>query len=156
MYTMKTFSARKNQVARKWYLIDAQDKILGRIAARAALILRGKHKPTFTPHVDMGDGVIIINVATVRVTGAKRAQKIYRRFSGYPGGLREVTLENMLKKRPTTVMKLAVRRMLPQGPLGRDILKRLRVYADDKHAHSSQKPISLDIQAIAGPRHVPL
>ena len=100
-------------------------------------MLRGKHKTIFTPHLDTGDGVIIINAAAVKVTGRKPTQKIYRRYSGYPGGLREVTLETMLKNKPTTVIKLAVRRMLPQGPLGRDIIKRLKIYASDKHPHNN-------------------
>ena len=140
----KTYVTKKQDIKRAWYLLDAKDKILGRLASKAAVILRGKHKAIYTPHLDTGDGVIVINAAKIRVTGRKLKQKVYRRFSGYPGGLREVTLETMLKKNPTTVIKLAVGRMLPQGPLGRDILKKLKVYADDKHPHKAQNPIVLE------------
>ena len=141
----RTYVAKKEDIKRQWYLVDAKDKILGRLAVKVAVLLRGKHKPIFTPHLDTGDGVIVINAAKIRVTGRKLKQKVYRRYSGYPGGLREVTLENMLKKRPTTVVKLAVQRMLPQGPLGRDIIKKLKVYADDKHQHQAQNPTNLEV-----------
>jgi len=139
----KTYVAKKEDIKRQWYIIDAKDKILGRIAAKAAVILRGKHKPIFTPHLDTGDGVIIINAAKIKVTGRKMQQKLYRRYSGYPGGLREVNLETMLNKKPTTVMQLAVRRMLPGGPLGVKLLKKLKVYADDKHKQIAQNPVVL-------------
>jgi large subunit ribosomal protein L13 len=141
----KTYIAKKEDIKRQWYLVDAKDKILGRLATKVAVILRGKHKVIFTPHLDTGDGVIVINASRIKVTGRKLKQKVYRRYSGYPGGLREVTLEMMLKKRPTTVVKLAIRRMLPQGPLGRDTIKKLKVYADDKHPHKGQNPIPLEI-----------
>ncbi len=141
----KTYVAKNSDIKRKWYLIDAKNKILGRIAAKAATILRGKHKAIFTPSIDTGDGVIIINASQVKVTGRKLKQKVYRRYSGYPGGLKEVTLEKMLANRPTTVLKLAVRRMLPGGPLGRDVIKKLKVYADDKHPHIAQNPVLLEI-----------
>ena len=141
----KTYVAKKEDIKRQWFLVDAKDKILGRMATKIAVVLRGKHKVIFTPHVDTGDGVIVINAAKVKVTGRKLKQKVYRRYSGYPGGLREVTLETMLKNRPATVVKLAVIRMLPQGPLGRDIIKKLRVYVDDKHSHKGQNPIPLEI-----------
>ena len=141
----KTYVAKKADIKRNWYLIDAKNRILGRIAAKAAAILRGKHKAIFTPFIDTGDGVIIINASGVKVTGRKLKQKLYRRYSGYPGGLREVTLETMLAKKPVTVLKLAVRRMLPGGPLGRDLIKKLKVYADDKHPHKAQNPITLEI-----------
>ena len=141
----KTYVAKKEDVKRQWFLVDAKDKILGRMATKIAVVLRGKHKVMFTPHVDTGDGVIVINAAKIKVTGRKLKQKVYRRYSGYPGGLREVTLETMLKNRPTTVVRLAVIRMLPQGPLGRDIIKKLKVYADDKHKHKGQNPIPLEI-----------
>lgn len=140
----KTYVAKKEDIKRVWFLIDAKGKILGRLASKVAVILRGKHKPIFTPHLDTGDGVIVINAAKIKVTGRKLKQKVYRRFSGYPGGLREVSLERMLKKNPTTVIKLAVQRMLPQGPLGRDLLKKLKIYADDKHPHTSQRPSVLE------------
>jgi large subunit ribosomal protein L13 len=136
----KTYLAKKEEIKRQWYLVDAKDKVLGRVATKVAALLRGKHKPIFTPSMDTGDAVIVINAAKVRVTGRKLKQKVYRRFSGYPGGLREVSLATMLKKKPETVMKLAVTRMLPGGPLGRVIIKKLKVYADDKHPHQAQKP----------------
>ena len=142
----KTYVAKKEDIKRSWYLVDAADKVLGRLAVKIAVILRGKKKVIYTPHLDTGDGVIVINAAKVKVTGRKMKQKVYRRFSGYPGGLREVTLETMLKKNPATVMTLAVRRMLPQGPLGRDIMKRLKVYAGEKHPHSAQGPIILEVK----------
>ena len=125
--------------------MDAQDKILGRLASRVAIILRGKHKAIFTPNLDTGDGVIIINAAKIKVTGRKADQKVYRRYSGYPGGLREVPFKTMLANKPTTVLKLAVQRMLPGGPLGRDIIKKLKIYADDKHPHKAQNPVVLEV-----------
>ena len=136
--------AKKEDIKRNWYLVDAKDKILGRLASKVAVILRGKHKPIFTPYLDTGDGVIIINASKIKVTGRKLKQKLYRFYSGYPGGLKEIPLETMLDKKPVTVVRLAVKRMLPGGPLGRDILKKLKVYADDKHPHKGQKPISLE------------
>ncbi|MCX5701954.1 MAG: 50S ribosomal protein L13 [Candidatus Omnitrophica bacterium] len=141
----KTFVPKKDQIKRNWYLVDAKDKILGRLASKVAVLLRGKHKAIFTPHMDTGDGVIVINASRVRVTGRKPKQKVYRRFSGYPGGLREVPLEVMLKKKPQKVVALAVTRMLPSGPQGRDIIKRLKVYADDKHPHKAQNPVVLEV-----------
>lgn len=141
----KTFVPKKDQIKRKWYLVDAKNKILGRLATKIAVLLRGKHKAIFSPHLDTGDGVIVINAAKIKVTGRKLKQKVYRRFSGYPGGLKEVPLEAMLNKRPETVIKLAVQRMLPGGPLGRDILKKLKVYADDRHPHSAQNPVILEV-----------
>jgi large subunit ribosomal protein L13 len=141
----KTYVTKKEDVKRQWYLVDAKDKILGRLAVKIAVILRGKHKAIFSPSLDTGDGVIVINASKIRVTGRKLKQKVYRRYSGYPGGLREVTLETLLKKKPSTVIQLAVRRMLPSGPLGRDMLKKLKVYPDDKHAHQAQNPIVLEV-----------
>jgi len=141
----KTYVARKDDIKRKWYLVDAKGKILGRLATRVASILRGKHKVIYTPHLDTGDGVIVINAAKIKVTGRKLKQKVYRRYSGYIGGLREVSLENMLKNKPATVIKLAVKRMLPQGHLGETMFKKLKVYADDKHQHQSQAPVPLEV-----------
>ncbi len=141
----RTYVVKKEDIKRQWHIVDAKDKVLGRLAAKVATILRGKHKPIFTPSLDTGDGVIVINAAQVRVTGRKLKQKVYRRYSGYPGGLKEVPLEAMLSKRPTTVIHLAVQRMLPQGPLGRDMIKKLKVYADDKHPHKGQLPVSLEV-----------
>jgi len=141
----RTYIPKKEDIQRNWYIIDASDKILGRLASRVAIILRGKHKAIYTPHLDTGDGVIVINASRIKVTGKKMKDKLYRRHSGYPGGFREIPLETMLKTRPTTVIKLAVKRMLPSGPLGRDMFKKLKVYADDKHTHKSQNPIPLEV-----------
>jgi len=142
----KTYVAKKGDIKREWFIIDAKDKILGRVAAKVAVILRGKHKPIFSPHLDTGDGVVIINAAKIKVTGRKMSQKVYRRYSGYPGGLREVTLETLLAKKPATVMRLAIRRMLPGGSLGRQLLKKLKIYADDKHQQKAQNPVALEIK----------
>lgn len=141
----KTYMAQKSNVKHAWYLIDAKGKILGRLASQVASILRGKHKASYTPHVDTGDNVIVINAKDIAVTGRKLKDKIYPRYSGYPGGLREVPLEVMLRKNPTQVIRLAVKRMLPSSPLGRKMLKKLRVYADDKSIHQAQKPVKLAI-----------
>ena len=141
----KTYVTKKEDIHKIWYLVDATDKILGRLAAKIAVVLRGKHKAIFSPYLDTGDGVIVINAAKIKVTGRKLKQKVYRRFSGYPGGLKEVPLGQMLKKKPETVIMLAVKRMLPGGPLGRDILQKLKVYADDKHPHKPQKPTLLEV-----------
>jgi len=141
----KTYVAKKEDIKRDWYLVDAKDKILGRLASKVAVILRGKHKPIFTPHIDTGDGVIVINAAKIRVTGRKLKEKVYRFYSGYPGGLREVPLEIILKKNPKLVIMLAVKRMLPSGPLGRDIIKKLKVYVDEKHPHKGQNLITLEV-----------
>jgi large subunit ribosomal protein L13 len=140
----KTYLAKKTDVKRAWYLLDADNKVLGRLAEQAARILRGKHKPQYTPHIDCGDNVLIINAAKVRVTGRKLTQKVYRRFSGYPGGYREISFGQMLKAKPVKVIQLAVRRMLPGGPLGRDMLKKLRIYPQDKHPHIQVRPIVLE------------
>ncbi len=141
----KTYMAKANEVERKCYLIDANNKILGKIATKAATILRGKHKPTYTPHVDTGDAVIIINAEKVAVTGNKLKQKEYQRYSGYHGGQKIVKLEEMLKRAPTKVLELAICRMIPSGPLGNKIKTKLKIYAGDKHPHASQKPIPLEI-----------
>ena len=142
----KTYLAKKGDLRRAWYIIDAQNKILGKLAVQAASILRGKHKVQYTPNIDCGDHVIVINAAKVKVTGKKLSQKVYRRYSGYPGGLREVYLDEMLKKKPTEVIMLAVRRMLPGGPLGRDMIKKLKVYGQDSHPHASAKPVVLEVK----------
>ncbi|PIQ86377.1 MAG: 50S ribosomal protein L13 [Candidatus Omnitrophica bacterium CG11_big_fil_rev_8_21_14_0_20_43_6] len=143
----RTYTAKTEEIKRKWYIVDAKGQILGRLAAQVATILRGKHKPIFTPHLDTGDGVIVINASQIKVTGRKLKQKVYRRYSGYPGGLREVKLEVLLAKKPATVIHLAVERMLPIGPLGRDLIKKLRVYADDKHGLTGLKPQVLEVKS---------
>lgn len=141
----KTYIAKKEDIKKQWYIVDAKDKVLGRLAVKVAVILRGKHKPIFTPHIDTGDSVIVINASKIKVTGRKLKQNLYRRYSGYPDGLHEVTLETMLAKKPATVVRLAVERMLPGGPLGSKIKKKLKVYADEKHSHQAQNPIVLEV-----------
>ena len=141
----KTYVTKKTDITRSWYIVDASDKILGRLAARVASILRGKHKAIFSPDIDTGDCVIVINASKVKVTGRKPDQKIYHRHSGYPGGEREVTYRTMSANRPVTVIRLAVKRMLPSGPLANKVLRKLRVYADDKYPLKGQKPITLEI-----------
>jgi len=141
---MKTYLPNPQKLERKCYLMDAQDRILGRVATKAASILRGKHKPTFTPHLDTGDSIVIINADKIRVTGKKMSQKIYQRYSGYPSGQKRLTLEQLLKKSPSQVVRLAVNRMIPKGKLGNQLRKRLRVYAGNKHPHMAQKPVPLD------------
>ncbi len=145
MKTQKTYIPKEGEIDRKFYVVDASDKILGRVAARVAAVLRGKDKPIFTPHMDTGDRVIIINAAKVRVTGAKLQQKVYQRYSGYQSGQKSVVLQDMMKIAPTKAMELAVNRMLPKGRLGNSLRSRLRVYAGDRHPHVAQKPISLDV-----------
>ena len=137
--------AKEKDIKRKWYIVDAQGKILGRLATRIAIILRGKHKPEFTPHVDCGDEVIVINAEKIRTTGKKLKQKEYKTYSGYPSGLKTKTLETMLKLKPADVLRLAVKRMLPQSPLGRKTFKKLRVYAGEKHPHTAQTPEELKL-----------
>ena len=137
--------AKAEEVKHACYLIDATGKVLGRVATKAATILRGKHKPTFTPHVYSGDTVVIINAEKIRVTGRKLTDKIYQRFTGYPAGQKYTKLEDMLKKRPEEVLKLAINRMLPSGPLGYKTRTKLRVYAGEKHPHEAQTPIILEV-----------
>jgi large subunit ribosomal protein L13 len=141
----KTYTAKPEDIKRKWYIVDAKGKILGRLAVKVATILRGKHKPIFTPHIDTGDCVIVINAAGIKVTGRKLKQKTYSRYSGYPGGQKEIVLETLLAKNPATVIRLAVERMLPISPLGRDLIKKLKIYADDKHKLTGVKPIVLEV-----------
>lgn len=143
---MKSFMASPATIERKWYVIDAQGQTLGRLSSEIAKILRGKNKPTFTPHVDTGDNVIVINAEKIKVTGKKMDQKIYYKHSDYPGGMRETTLKEMLDKKPTDVITLAVKGMLPKGPLGRTMIEKLHVYAGAEHPHAAQKPEALEIK----------
>lgn len=143
---MKTFSAKPHEVQRDWYLIDADDKVLGRLAAEIALRLRGKHKPEYTPHVDTGDYIVVVNAAKVRVTGSKPTQKVYFRHSGYPGGITETTFEQMQQRFPGRALEKAVKGMLPKGPLGYAMFKKLKVYADGAHPHAAQQPKALEIR----------
>lgn len=145
MQIPKTYMAKPEDVKRACIVIDAKDKVLGRVAAKAASILRGKHKTMYTPNIDTGDLVVIINADKFRVTGKKMTDKLYVRHTGYQSGKREVPLQDMLRKRPTEAMKLAVTRMIPSGPLGYQIRKRLKVYAGDKHPHEAQKPSILEV-----------
>ena len=137
---MKSFIAKPHEVERKWYVIDAENKTLGRLASEVAAILRGKKKPTYTPHLDCGDSVIVINAEKVAVTGKKRKEKIYKRHTGYPGGLREMTFEQLMEKHPTEIVRHAVKGMMPNGKLGRQMYKKLKVYAGPEHGHDAQKP----------------
>lgn len=141
----KTYLAKESDIKRSWYIVDAKDKILGRLATRVARILLGKHKAIYTPNIDCGDHVIVINASAIRVTGKKLKDKVYLRYSGYPSGQKSVTLEAMLKKRPTKVVDLAVERMLPSSPLGRKMFRKLKVYAEEQHPHKPQNPISLEV-----------
>ncbi|MBI4342614.1 MAG: 50S ribosomal protein L13 [Candidatus Omnitrophica bacterium] len=139
---------------RQWLLIDAKDKVLGRLATRIALILRGKHKPTYTPFLDTGDFVVVINAAKVAVTGQKRSQKLYRRYTGYPGGLRTRTMEQVMQAHPDRVIQQAVKGMMPDGPLGRHLLGKLKVYPGPAHPHAAQQPQPVSPAILGAPaRH---
>jgi large subunit ribosomal protein L13 len=142
---MKSYIAKPAEVQRKWYVVDAEGKNLGRLSSEIASILRGKNKPTFTPHVDCGDNVIVVNAEKVAVTGKKLKEKIYVTYSGFPGGKKEITMEEMLAKKPEEVVKHAVKGMLPKGKLGRQMFKKLHVYAGPEHKHEAQKPETLEI-----------
>lgn len=137
--------AKPQDVERKWYVVDAEGKTLGRLASKVAAILRGKHKPTFTPHVDCGDYVIIVNAEKIQVTGKKRTDKVYYRHSGYPGGLKATTFEQMIARRPERVLELAIKGMLPHNRLGRQMYRKLKVYAGPEHPHAAQKPEPLEL-----------
>jgi large subunit ribosomal protein L13 len=139
----KTAFIKADEVDRTWWVVDAADKVLGRLAARIAPILMGKHRPTFTPNQDTGDFVIVVNAAKVRVTGHKRAAKMYDWYTYFPGGHKVMSFERMMAKHPTRPMELAVRRMLPKGPLGRRMFKKLKVYAGAEHPHQAQQPQEL-------------
>jgi large subunit ribosomal protein L13 len=142
---MKTFSAKSHEVKRDWYVVDATDKVLGRMAAEIARRLRGKHKPEFTPHVDTGDYIVVVNVDKLRVTGNKAKDKLYHRHSSYPGGLYTTNFEKLQAKHPERVLQLAVKGMLPKGPLGYAMIKKMKLYAGGDHPHSAQQPKILQI-----------
>ncbi|ADG87326.1 50S ribosomal protein L13 [Thermobispora bispora] len=146
---MRTFSPKSSDVERRWWVIDATDVVLGRLASQVAILLRGKHKPIYAPHVDTGDFVIVVNADKVALTGNKLTQKRAYRHSGYPGGLRSVTYEELMKKRPDRVVEKAVRGMLPKNSLGRKMAKKLKVYAGPEHPHQAQKPVPYQITQIA-------
>ena len=142
---MKTFSPKPQDIEHKWYVVDADGAILGRLAARIAHVLRGKHKPIFAPHIDCGDFVVVLNADKVRLTGRKTDQKVYYHHSGYPGGFKVVPFERMLVKRPEFILRNAVRGMLPKNRLGRKMLKKLKVYLSDEHPHKAQRPEPLEL-----------
>jgi large subunit ribosomal protein L13 len=142
---MKTYSAKADEIKPGWFVVDAQGKVLGRLASRIAARLRGKHKPEFTPHVDTGDFIVVVNAAKVRLTGRKTLQKTYYRHTTYPGGIRATSFADLQAKHPTRALEKAVKGMLPRGPLGYAMLRKLKVYAGDKHPHSAQQPKSLEI-----------
>lgn len=143
---MKTYYAKPNEVEREWLLIDAEDQVLGRVASKAAQILKGKHKPQYTPHVDTGDFVVVINADKIRVTGVKATDKEYYRHSGYPGGLKCETFQEAMEKHPERVIEHAVKGMLPKNTLGRAMAKKLKVYAGSKHPHMAQQPREIKME----------
>lgn len=142
---MKTYSAKPSQVQSEWLLIDASGKTLGRLVSRIALVLRGKHKPEFTPHVDTGDYVVVVNADKIRVTGNKESDKVYHRHTGYPGGIRSTTFARMREIKPTEIIHKAAKGMLPRGPLGYAMAKKLKVYAGSDHPHTSQSPRQIEL-----------
>ena len=144
---MKTFVAKAHEIRRDWYVVDAQDKVLGRLAAALAHRLRGKHKPEFTPHVDGGDYIVVVNVDKLRVTGNKANAKLYHRHSTYPGGIHTTNFGKLHARHPGRVLEIAVKGMLPKGPLGYAMLKKLKVYAGTSHPHTAQQPKTLEIRA---------
>jgi len=142
---MKTFSAKADEIKREWFIIDAEDLILGRMATEIAIRLRGKHKPEYTPHVDTGDYVVVINADKIAVTGNKMKQKTYYKHTGYVGNLKSITLEKQLQKHPEVVIETAVKGMLPKNSLGRTMYRKLKVYAGENHPHEAQQPITLEL-----------
>ena len=142
---MKTFVAKPETVKREWYVVDAADKTLGRLATEIASRLRGKHKPEYTPHMDMGDYVVVVNCEKIQVTGAKRTDKIYYHHTGFPGGIKAAIFEQVIERAPERVIQRAVKGMMPRNPLGRAMLKKLKVYAGPAHPHSAQQPQPLTI-----------
>ena len=142
---MKTYNARPETVKRDWYVVDAAGKTLGRLSTEIARRLRGKHKPVYTPHVDTGDYIVVVNASQVRVTGNKSKDKMYHKHTGYIGNLKSISFEKLREKQPEQIIELAVKGMLPKGPLGRAMLRKLRVYAGAEHGHTAQQPMPLDI-----------
>ena len=142
---MKTFSAKPLEVTREWYVVDATDKIVGHLAAEIAARLRGKHKPEYTPHVDTGDFIVVINASKMKMSGDKAKNKRYYRHTGYPGGIVETTFAKMQERHPGRALEIAVKGMLPKGPLGYQMIKKLKIYAGEEHPHTAQQPKNLDI-----------
>ncbi len=141
---MKTYQAKKEEIDRKWYLVNAEGKVLGRLSTELAKILKGKNKPIYTPHVDTGDFVVVVNAGKVTLTGKKLKDKIYYHHTGYPGGIKQMSAEKLLAKKPTEMIRMAVRGMLPKNSLGRQMLRKLKVYPGPNHPHEAQKPIALE------------
>jgi large subunit ribosomal protein L13 len=142
---MKTYQAKREEVDHKWYLVNAEGKVLGRLSAEIAKMLKGKNKPTYTPHLDTGDFVIVVNARKVTLTGKKMKDKIYYHHTGYPGGIKEMTAEKLLTKKPTEMIRMAVKGMLPKTSLGRQMLRKLKIYAGPNHPHEAQKPVLLEL-----------
>ncbi|MBN1660948.1 MAG: 50S ribosomal protein L13 [Anaerolineae bacterium] len=142
---MRTFTAKKEEIEREWFVVDATGQTLGRLASKIAPILRGKHKPTYTPHLDCGDFVIVVNADKVQVTGRKMDQKFYYRHSGYPGGIKQISLRDQLSQHPERVIQAAVKGMLPKNKLGRQMIKKLKIYAGEEHPHQAQQPGHLEL-----------
>jgi large subunit ribosomal protein L13 len=142
---MKTYQAKKEEIDHKWYLVNAEGKVLGRLSTELAKILRGKNKPIYTPHVDTGDFVVVVNAGKVTLTGKKLKDKIYYHHTGYPGGIKEMSAEKLLAKKPTEMIRMAVRGMLPKNSLGRQMLRKLKIYAGPNHPHEAQQPVSLEL-----------
>lgn len=142
---MKTYSAKPESVQREWFIVDAAEKTLGRLATEIARRLKGKHKPEYTPHVDTGDYIVVINADKVRVTGNKTSDKMYYRHTGYPGGLRSISFDKLIDHKPEMIVEQAVKGMLPKNPLGRDMFRKLKVYAGSEHPHAAQQPQTLEI-----------
>jgi large subunit ribosomal protein L13 len=142
---MTTYQAKKEELDHKWYLVNAEGKVLGRLSAEIAKILKGKNKPIYTPHLDTGDFVIVVNAGKVTLTGKKMKDKIYYHHTGYPGGIKEVNAEKLLAKKPTEMIRMAVKGMLPKTSLGRQMLRKLKIYAGPNHPHESQKPVTLEL-----------
>jgi large subunit ribosomal protein L13 len=142
---VKTYQQKPSEVRRQWFVVDARGKVLGRLASRIAAILRGKHKPTFTPHVDGGDFVVVVNAEKIRLTGRKLQEKVYYWHTGYPGGIKSATAAQMLERKPEWVIQKAVQRMLPKNPLGRRMLRKLKVYRGPEHPHAAQQPKALEL-----------
>ncbi len=142
---MTTYSAKPSDIKQDWYIVDASGKTLGRLATEIARRLRGKHKPEYTPHMDTGDYIVVINAKEVKVTGNKTTDKIYHHHTGYPGGLKSITFDKLLAKKPERIIEKAVKGMLPRGPLGRDMYRKLKVYPGAEHKHSAQQPKALEI-----------
>jgi large subunit ribosomal protein L13 len=141
---MKTYQAKKEEIDHKWYLVNAEGKVLGRLSTELAKVLKGKNKPIYTPHVDTGDFVVVVNAGKVTLTGKKLKDKIYYHHTGYPGGIKEMSAEKLLAKKPTEMIRMAVRGMLPKNSLGRQMLRKLKIYAGPNHPHEAQRPIPLE------------